>query len=244
MDKMKLIGAEETEMFKLHNRSASLQQIQQAHSIPELPVPGGLGVLRDSRNGTYGQPPRDTTPVRAIQTGTGWERHVESIERENRLLIQQSFLTTSQQGHEMVIDDVYKPTTIEIGQEVATRKLPVLHLLPTLQHLVPQRNPTPLPENQLDLLSDPVPLDTSAFDKTHSIAQDQTVTPSPSIPVAEDLVPLSTAINSYPALAPPTCTQVQAQALVQGQPQHRIQTVRQKDDGTQIEDGEEWLIEL
>ena len=144
----------------------------------------------------------------------------------------------------MVIDDLYKPTTIEIGQEVATQKLPVLHLLPALQPLVPQRNPIPLPEIQLDLLSDPVPLDTSTFDKTHSIAQDQTLTPSPSTPVAEDLVPLSTAINSYPAHASSTCTQVQAQALGQGQPQHRIQTVRQEDGGTQIEDGEEWLIEL
>ncbi|KAK4247721.1 AAA domain-containing protein [Corynascus novoguineensis] len=147
-------------------------------------------------------------------------------------------------GHEMVIDDVYKPTTVEIGQEVATQKLPVLQLLPALQPFVSQRNPTQLPESHLDLLSDPIPLETSAFGKTYSIAHDQALTPFPSIPVAEDLVPLSGAINSYPAHAPPTCTQVQAQAQGQGQSRNQIQTVRQEDGGTQIEDGEEWLIQL
>jgi hypothetical protein len=116
-DKMKLMGAEETEMLKasLNNRNAPRQQAQPG---PSLPVPGQAEFSRGARNSRHGQQPKPLS-ARAAQTAAQWGRFVDNIEQHDEQLFQESLAANAeQQVSESVIREVYRPTTLANGQRV------------------------------------------------------------------------------------------------------------------------------
>ncbi|KAL2175501.1 P-loop containing nucleoside triphosphate hydrolase protein [Thermothelomyces heterothallicus CBS 202.75] len=305
MDKMRLMGAEETEMFKLNSRSAIPQPFR---SVRKVPVPEQPGLSSGNGNGRHTQPLMQTIPIQTAQSAARWGDYAKSLKEEHELLTRHNHLATAQpRRQEIVVNDVYQPTTLADGKRVGrgskpggwsgngqsamlsserVPRLPVIENKPpdsvppkhhegkasrkspantalqeqndppqqaavpqhlSVRHTTTQHAPIRLPGVQLDLLTDPLPSDTSPPGEmhpanlpghaviSHSCAQIEASTPTPSTTVNGCEAPLSEILGPY---------QAPAQAQVPACTQDQVNEDGQLDGGVQDADCEDWLIVL
>ncbi|KAL2160980.1 hypothetical protein VTH06DRAFT_8692 [Thermothelomyces fergusii] len=114
---MKLMGAEETEMFKLNSQSATLLQPHQPIRQPS--VPGQHGFSSGNDKGRNSGPRIQINQIQTAQSAAGWGDYAETLKQEDKLLAQRVHLATGQtRKREIVVNDVYQPVTLSDGKRI------------------------------------------------------------------------------------------------------------------------------
>lgn len=114
IDKMKLMGAEETEMLKLNSQSTILETSQSGRKLPVSEQSGS-----SSGNGNGNNAQLWMNSIQTEQPVALWGDYTESRKQEDELLAPHNHPTT---GHtlrrEIVVNDVYQPTILADGKRI------------------------------------------------------------------------------------------------------------------------------
>src|SRR5690606_26096491 len=114
IDKMKLMGAEETEMLKLNSQSTILETSQSGRKLPVSEQSGS-----SSGNGNGNNAQLWMNSIQTEQPVALWGDYTESLKQEDELLAPHNHPTTRHTlRREIVVNDVYQPTILADGKRI------------------------------------------------------------------------------------------------------------------------------